>query len=689
VCGVDLAPQSFLAGPQAAGDCQAVVCDGQGAAVSVDDDSDVPSDGNACTLDLCSGGVPSHAPAPAGSACGPGGQLACDGAGTCVGCKQDSDCGAGTACATYTCDTTTGLCSVTYVPDGQGNPGGQTAGDCKRMVCNGSGGVVSIADDTDVPDDGNPCTIDGCALGQPTEAPVNAGTPCGSSFQCDGKGACQACLVDADCGTSTACATPACVGGACVTTYVPSGQGNPGGQTAGDCQKIVCDGSGGAASIADDTDVPDDGNPCTQDACSQGVPSHALLPPGTACGTGLVCDGVGACVGCLADADCGASTACATHHCLSGACVTDDTPYGTGDPGGQVAGDCQKLVCNGTGGITTVPDDTDTQDDGNPCTLDTCSGGAPQHLPVGSGTVCGQGLVCNGTTCASGCVIGGTFYAAGAVNPANPCQVCAPGTSTSAWSSGASGATCNDGNACTSSDHCVNGACVGTAHPCAPTECQVSSLCDGNGGCIVSNKPDGTACGGTFPALPGVCVGGTCAYGCWVSGKFFPYHFTYGSTPEVCLNCDPSISRTSLLGNSCHWGSGSTVVYGLCSGDGVCSLYHDASCQCADCSLKPCGNGGYCTGLPKPQGTACAADSDPCTIDACNGAGDCAHAPTATPGTSCGSGLVCHGYPSHCDAGCVIGGTFYAPGAASPGDPCQICDPTTSTSAWTSQSPCP
>jgi hypothetical protein len=598
VCGVDLAPAGFLAGAQTSGDCQQVVCDGDGNVTTVADDADVPADGDPCTLDVCTHGVPSHADAPAGTACGANGQLACDGHGTCVGCAQDADCGVSTACASYACDTVSGLCTVSYVPSGQGDPGGQTTGDCRALVCNGSGGTLSIADDADAPDDGNPCTIDGCATGQPVHTPESAGAACGNGFLCDGAGQCQACLADADCGASSACATRACVGGTCVTTFVPSGQGDPGGQVAGDCQRLVCDGSGGSISIADDTDVLDDGNPCTADACVAGVPSHALLAAATPCGPGLECDAAGACVGCLMDVECGADTACATHHCQSGTCVTDDTPSGMGDPGGQIAGDCKKIVCNGLGGTTTVPDDTDVPDDGNPCTQDTCSGGAVQHVPVASGTSCGAGLVCNGTTCAAGCVIGGAFFAPDAVDPANVCQVCAPSVSTSAWSARADGTGCDDGNACTQTDTCQNGACVGQSPvvcpPPADAQCTNAGQCDPTTGqCAYTTKPDFLICSdGDLCTDNDHCQSGFCVHK--------PAKSTC-APPDVChlaFACNPSVG---------------------------CPLPQQASAF-----------------PPAPAGTPCASDGNPCTVDQCSGAGSCIHT-SAPDGTSCGAGLVCTG----------------------------------------------
>ncbi|EYF07216.1 regulator of chromosome condensation, RCC1 [Chondromyces apiculatus DSM 436] len=45
----------------------------------------------------------------------------------------------------------------------------------------------------------------------------------------------------------------------------------------------------------------------------------------------------------------------------------------------QVQGDCASLVCDGAGRRMLAALESDTPDDGNPCTVDTCAGTTPQH----------------------------------------------------------------------------------------------------------------------------------------------------------------------------------------------------------------------------------------------------------------------------------------------------------------------
>jgi hypothetical protein len=412
------------------------------------------------------------------------------------------------------------------------------------------------------------------------------------------------CVTPADCpGAETDCAARTCTGGVCGMVFTPVGT-PAGSQVTGDCHLVICDGAGNAVSVIDDADPPIDGNACTLEFCQSGSSFRNDVPAGTICGSGAICDGAGNCVGCLIDADCGAPTPCATPRCVAGACSAEHAPAGTGDPGGQVSGDCQRAVCDGHGGVTTVADDADLPaDDANPCTVEACAAGAPQHLPAGAGVSCGAGLWCNGASCIAGCVIGGVKVASGATDPADACRVCDPSRSTSAWSSAADGAACDDGQACTTNDRCYQGVCAGKPYAC-PSACATGATCDGHGGCIGgTTAADGAHCttdGATWPYAPGLaggCHAGACWNACWVNGT---YYFPGGSLLDtaVCQYCDIAVSTTSLYNGSCHSGG----YFGTCDGQGVCWM---GSCgECRNCGVTACG-GGHCYGYPLPNGTPC------------------------------------------------------------------------------------
>jgi hypothetical protein len=172
----------------------------------------------------------------------------------------------------------------------------QTPGDCQVVECDGSGGTMPAVDNNDVPVDGNQCTADVCTNGVPSNPALAVHTPCtqNGGTQCDGIGDCVQCIVATDCsGQDTSCQTRTCTGGACGMSFVTSGTPLPAAQqTPGDCQVVECDGSGGTMPAVDNNDVPVDGNQCTADVCTNGVPSNPKQPEGTLCtqNAGEVCD---------------------------------------------------------------------------------------------------------------------------------------------------------------------------------------------------------------------------------------------------------------------------------------------------------------------------------------------------------------------------------------------------------------
>ncbi len=97
--------------------------------------------------------------------------------------------------------------------------------------------------------------------------------------------------------------------------------------------------------------------------------------------------------GCTTAADCaGTATDCATPTCVSGVCGVGYAPFGTQIATGQVVGDCHSLVCNGSGSVVTVVDPTDVPNDGNECTANVCTAGAPSNPPLPVNSVCSAGV---------------------------------------------------------------------------------------------------------------------------------------------------------------------------------------------------------------------------------------------------------------------------------------------------------
>lgn len=428
------------------GDCKQSFCVG-GKAVELPYPDDEPQD-VACFDEACQDGEPVSAPSAAGTPCG---QLTCDGEGACAGCLTSDQC-PGDVCNTPVCDGESGKC--TTMPAGAGFPipdPMQTPNDCQVLKCDESGGIVSVADDFDVPlPDADPCTLDICVGGTPQHPPAPVGTGCPLGV-CSASGGCVQCTIPEHC---------------------------PG---AGACAHATCDNTG---------------------LCGVGYD-----PQGSPCGAGT-CDGAGSCTGCGSDSQCGMSTECTTYACQSGQCTSTHVSSGH-VLSMQTAGDCSTKVCDGNGGITGMTDDMDAPSDWNDCTADSCMNGTPKHTALPSGTPCAGGAkVCNGSGVCVSCVVDGDCPA-----PANPCKDAKCNAGTCGEVSRPEFTPCGTNMQCSAGGVCklANGqTCPGNESLCASGKCKNGVCCEtgcGSSGCIAcleiyTGQPDGDCAGvlsGTDP----------------------------------------------------------------------------------------------------------------------------------------------------------------------------------------------
>lgn len=622
----------------------------------------------------------------------------CDGAWVCSGdklclfsveevpaCPTEDD----TICLKNRCDPATGTCAME--PDSEGLP--CTDGDvctlqdsCVAGNCvPGIGGLAC--------DDGNPCTADicdaatGCAhLAQ--EAECDDGNDCtaddfcvaaacvGEHYACDDSQPCTVDLCDGAGGCLFSEIAPGwCqIGESCVEAGTPHPQnsclnclpesdpvawspvdpGTPcdlqnggGGCGGGDCILIECDAGflDCAIELADGCETDGDNDPAHCGDCL------------TECDPGLVCNGgeclgtcpggeepcAGSCPDTDSDAEnCGdCDVICESAEpesigiCLDAECATEPCPEGTFNLDGQPGNGCEYAcggdgseVCDGLDNDCNGQVDEGSCDDGVQCTVDLCNPlSGCQNAPADA--LCDDGDVCTSHLCdlEQGCV--GT-------NLDGPCD---------------------DGDVCTTDDACSNGACSGNSivgcclqdvacddgNPCTVDSCdpvthQCQNLadpaegksCDGDGvGCTIETCQAGSCASSALVECPApeaacrevVCVSsGPLAFTCVVSNL---------TSQEAC---DDGLFCT--VGDACDE-AGECVPGGArdCGGE-------VGSCQFGICDEL----NDKCASAPLPDGLACDADDDGCTVyDQCE-EGIC----------QAGAAVDCQAYDQQCSYGVCV-----------------------------------
>ncbi len=429
------------------------------------DDGDLCTLGDTCAEGSCVGGPP--ATCNDGNSCT---DDACDSGQGCIHTPNAAPCSDGDVC------TVGDLCG-----EGECQPG-------DPLAC----------------DDGNPCTTDtcnsatGCVHGN-SNAECDDGNACTVGDQCVG-GVCKPGNELLSCDDGNVCTTDACLPVSGCTYKLNSNPCNDGNlcTTSDQCQLGEC--KGGAPLTCTD------GNVCTDDSCQPGagcqfVPNAAACDDGNACTQGdhceagsckatatLVCDDSNPCTldgcdpagGCThtpVDGPCDDGDLCTVNDlCEQGEC-TGGAPLDCDD--GNL---CTEDACGGDVGCLHTPLSELACNDNNPCTaVDACDAG----VCVGSGEVdCDDGNVCTDDAC-------------------DPAKGCVHATNSAA---------CNDGNACTLVDTCVNGSCLGTGTPdCDDANPCTEDACVPPGGC--QNTPVIPCCGDGQVDPPEECDDGNTAGG--------------------------------------------------------------------------------------------------------------------------------------------------------------------------------
>jgi len=368
----------------------------------------------------------------------------------------------------------------------------------------------------------------------------------------------------------------------------------------------------------------DDGNPCTEDGCANGICTYS----GGNCNDNNPCT-EDACINgeCVNTPKvCDDNNACTNNSCVNGNCIYP--PINCSDGDNCTVDACANGVCSHT---------PFSCDDSNPCTIDICAGVGCRSVAINCNDrnactidVCVNGI-CQNTLincddadfCTTdGCFSGGCFH-----NPipgcANPCDT----------------ANCFDGDSCTI-DLCVNGTCFYTPLDCNDNnqntidECyqgQCIHICNDNNPCTIDTIINGVCttiplCNDNNSCTADACVNGVCSN--------IPIDCDDGiaGTVDACENgtcthtCDDQNPCTGdVLDNE-------TCVFTLniCNDNNPCTV--DA-CMNGICSNTPiiCDDGnpnttdicvdGICVNTPVD-----CSDNDACTVDALV-SGNCIHTP--------------------------------------------------------------
>jgi hypothetical protein len=270
-------------------------------------------------------------------------------------------------------------------------------------------------------------------------------------------------------------------------------------------------GAGGSTSTAGPTSGP--GATSTSSGTGGGMTTSG--------GGGDASTGVGGATPCAAASTCpGTDTECRTRTCTGGVCGFDFAADGKALTA-QTAKDCLTAVCDGAGATKSNADTTDTPDDANECTTDTCVGGIPTFTPMAAGASCGAGGAkkCTAVSTCVECLVALDCASKVCDAATNTCALAGCGDSTKNGSEtdvdcgGGMCPPCVTGKACATGPDCVGAVC--TANVCAPTctdgiKNGAESDVDCGGSCAA--KCDVTkACGVGADCKTGSCVAQACA----------------------------------------------------------------------------------------------------------------------------------------------------------------------------------
>jgi hypothetical protein len=590
----------------------------------------------------------------------------------CMNAGVDLRCADNNACTAERCDPSEG-CIVTTLsatPCDDANPC-TVADTCQDGVCEGAARDCN---------DGNPCTgPDTCDVRKGCRnPPVQDNLACGEDGLCLNGACAESCHQDSDCDDGVACTLNICdaITGHC-RFLADDGACSDGLYCNGsewchpqfDCQpgaRVNCD-DGITCTVDSCSDslrrclhegkdnLCAEGNSCTRNTCNpaRGCVLENLdgqsCDDGNSCTAGEVCQG-GFCgsgepvdcegsecvlsqcdprVGCLTlnrEGDVCIANACSFFsRCAGGECVITN-PRDCAD-----TNPCTEDSCDAVGGCQYQPRNGLSCNDGNLCTVqDTCNNTVCQ----GQARNCDDNNSCTADDCdpALGCTHEAANEDAACTDPQGQPGVCKSGLCATACA----GSPCSDNNACTATDACVGGQCIGAPISCNDSNPCTQDSCDAASGCVNDALPDNTICAGA--GFTGLCQTGLCKPKCSVAQDC--------DDGNACTadSCTPGGCVYSNLadGNACNDGDACTVGDRCTAG------------RCTATERVSCGDGNACTvAFCDPQGA--------CDFEAAPDGQSCDDANACTEDDQCSDGL-CSGAVIDCDDGNACTAEYCADG---------------------------
>jgi hypothetical protein len=295
-------------------------------------------------------------------------------------------------------------------------------------------------------------------------------------------------------------------------------------------------------------------------------------------------------------------------------------------------------------------------DDGNECTVDTCTAEFTcQHSNADDTTACeGDGIGCTSDVCLDGackhpvadekCMIDGICYNDGDAPLDTICKAC-DSAFPAQWTAVNQGGDCNDNEWCTTTDVCVDGICLGGLRDCGGDQCNIAMCAEDQSKCLVQAEVDGTQCEDDDPCtIADQCLGGEC------KSVQKDCSELVGDNDCVQAFCDPDSEPIAGeckaiyadLGDPCEDGLFCTVN-DTCDGDGSCDSGGDRDCDLfGKCHFGSCDeNQDQCVDNTINDNVACDSDDNGCTMN------DTCQAGVCTPGAQ----QTCSNVADTCNTG--------------------------------------